>query len=231
VTDPLFSISSLVAMAGMAWNKRVDQTSIVDRLPHLINVHMLCDQKRQVGQVLLELGRLESDLLRASKNQPGDVVASLDGDRGSMLFQLFVSPDNVDLTHLTPTHFQKALRTIRHLHGQAQTMDLQCYHGQEQTAAIKLSLDLALTACRIGLALTSSGRNPGMEGGASVINVGIANLPVTAKTDIANRLLAVREIYKSCWFSRYLPNGYQDSHSLLFKVINTLLPNNTHHHS
>lgn len=25
VTDPLFSISSLVAMAGMAWNKRVDQ--------------------------------------------------------------------------------------------------------------------------------------------------------------------------------------------------------------
>ena len=47
------------------------QTSIVERLPHLINVHMLCDQKRQVGQILLELGRLESDLLRASKNQSG----------------------------------------------------------------------------------------------------------------------------------------------------------------
>lgn len=52
------------------------QTSIVDRLPHLINVHMLCDQKRQVGQVLLELGRLESDLLRASKNQPGNILES-----------------------------------------------------------------------------------------------------------------------------------------------------------
>lgn len=43
--------------------------------------------------------------------------------------------------------------------------------------------------CRIGLALTSAGRNPGATGGAASINAGIANLPVTAKTDIANRLV------------------------------------------
>lgn len=36
----------------------------------------------------------------------GDMVATLDGDHGSLLFQLFVAADTVDLTHLTPTHFQ-----------------------------------------------------------------------------------------------------------------------------
>ena len=45
----------------------------------------------------------------------------------------------------------------------------------------------ALFYYRIGLALCTAGKNPGGAGPVATINIGVNNLPVTAKTDLANR--------------------------------------------
>ncbi|XP_067942054.1 uncharacterized protein [Watersipora subatra] len=230
VTDSLFSLPSFVSMAGMSWNKGVNQVTVLDRLPALLSLHMLSDAKCQVGKVLVELGKLEYDLMAVSSHLPAGNCCSLDPERGSLLFQLLVNPDSVDLTHLTPAIFQKSLRAIRHLHGLVQSQQLLCFMGEELTKALKLNLDLALTTCRIGLALCTAGRNPGGDEGVPSVNIGLSNLPITVKTDLANRLLALREGYRTSWFSRCLPKGYAESHALVFGVINSLLPGSHHHH-
>jgi len=50
-----------------------------------------------------------------------------------------------------------------------------------------LSADLMLTACRVGRALLSVGVNPNSNMGLPVINLGVAHLPPTFRTDIANK--------------------------------------------
>lgn len=67
---------------------------------------------------------------------------------------------------------------------------LNCSFGEMVVQEILLSVDLMLTACRIGRALQTVGVNPNSNMGLAVINVGIENLPPTFRTDIANKYVS-----------------------------------------
>ncbi|WAR19131.1 TNKS-like protein [Mya arenaria] len=60
---------------------------------------------------------------------------------------------------------------------------------------------------RIGRALVVSGKNPGGQAGCDVVNFGVANLSPTVKTDLANRLLELLDVYETLWKGRYLEPG------------------------
>lgn len=131
-------------------------------------------------------------------------------------YQLCVTMHCISIMHfydVLPLTSQRAMRSIRQLQTQLSKAELQCYQAEEQTAALRLSLDLALTACRsaetpilhspmnfrwslqgmeiircrLGQALVVAGKNPSKTTGTPTVNVGVSNLPLTVKTDIANR--------------------------------------------
>lgn len=64
---------------------------------------------------------------------------------------------------------------------------LGCRMGEMVIQEIALSIDLMLTACKIGRCLVSVGINPNSNMGLAVINLGVCNLPPTFRTDIANK--------------------------------------------
>ncbi|KAH3846015.1 hypothetical protein DPMN_088311 [Dreissena polymorpha] len=89
-----------------------------------------------------------------------------------------------------------------------------------------------LLAVKIGRALIMAGRNPGNQAGRSpsnqagcdVVNLGISNLPPTAKTDLANRLLELVDVYKGLWMKRYLEHGLKYSQASLQVVLKQFIP-------
>ena len=87
-------------------------------------------------------------------------------------------------------------------------------------------LIMILFSSRVGRALVHNGRNPSMvhAGYVHVINLGVANLPPTQKTDLANRLLPQVETYRSVWLERALPYGLQDSLLVLSTMLKQFIP-------
>lgn len=86
---------------------------------------------------------------------------------------------------------------------------------------LQLTSDLLLVSVRMAKALLSAGVNPSghPHPGVMVVNCGVANLPPTFRTDVANKLLSLTEQYRALWLSRYHAPGM---HACL-RVINNLL--------
>ena len=59
---------------------------------------------------------------------------------------------------------------------------------------------------------------------AKVINVGVANLPPTFRTDIANKALTLVEQFRALWLSRYEPQGMQSSLLVLSNLLSAFIP-------
>jgi hypothetical protein len=65
---------------------------------------------------------------------------------------------------------------------------------------LTLTAELMLLACRVGRALAATG--PGAE---------IRSLSPTFRTDSANKLLSLIEMFKEHWNKRYMPEGMRGS--------------------
>ena len=80
------------------------------------------------------------------------------------------------------------MRHIRKCQGELNKANPQCPDALEVLTELQLSADIMMSACRIGRALVLVGRNPNSSAaGYAVINLGVTNLPLTQKTDLANR--------------------------------------------
>ncbi|XP_013405716.1 uncharacterized protein LOC106170414 isoform X1 [Lingula anatina] len=138
---------------------------------------------------------------------------------------------HVDLEHLNLETLQKAMRHIRKCQNELQKAVVHRHNARQVVAELQLTADLQLAACRIGRALVSVGRNPNTQspGGAgySVINLGIANLTPTAKTDLANRLLGMLEQYRVVWYTGNIPHGLNESLNVLSTMLKQYLPEET----
>lgn len=89
-----------------------------------------------------------------------------------------------------------------------------------------MSSNTLSVSCRVGRALGHAGRNPnlGSQAGYAVVNLGVANLLPTAKTDLANRLLPQIETFKNVWLERSLPNSLQEALGTFAVMLKQFIP-------
>ncbi|XP_019618720.1 PREDICTED: uncharacterized protein LOC109465744 isoform X2 [Branchiostoma belcheri] len=211
---------------SMPWNSSLGQDFVHANLPDLINTHVYQDRAGVMGQVIIELGRAETYLLRVSRQQRMNDNTDLPGQDGSLLYQL-MSPqllqDSVNIERLTPDNVQKAMRHIRRCNSALGKADLQCKDSCQVVSELHLTVDMLVFACKLVRALLSAGKNPGGVG-LPVINVGVANLPATTRTDLANRLLSLIDRYSELWAGFNLEAGMDQSVSLLTDILTKLIP-------
>ena len=86
-----------------------------------------------------------------------------------------------------------------------------------------LTSELLVLAARIGRGLTSTSATAS-KNGEKVSNIGVANLPPTFRTDIANKALTLVEQYRALWLSRYEPQGMQASLLVLSNLLSKFIP-------
>ncbi|KAK2152971.1 hypothetical protein LSH36_313g04004 [Paralvinella palmiformis] len=226
VTHYPMSLTGIITAAGLCWNSQISLDFIHANLPDLLNVHILEDDGNITGQVILELGRAETYILRCSRNQDGSDNSKLPAEKGTTLFQLLSHPDDVSLEHLTPEIFQKSMRHIRKCQSELEKSKMHCPDGDIILLELKMTVDFMLTACKIGRALIHAGKNPEPIG-YKVINPGIANLIATKRTDLANRLLSQIEVYRNVWLHRSLPQGLNESLQTFSSLLSQLIPEGT----
>lgn len=223
VTHHPFIWPGLLTAAGLAWNPDVTLEFVHTNLAELLNCHMLQDIGGITGQVIIELGRAETFLLKCATKQK-DVDTSLHADDGSTLHQLLLTPDKVALENLTNEAFQKTMRHLRKCQKELAQAQPQCEDGPQIVAELHLTIDLMMSACKVGRALVSSGKLPEGHVGCSVVNMGIANLSLTARTDLANRLLVLLETYQTVWEGRCLPGTGDDTLHVFSVALKQFVP-------
>lgn len=227
-TPLCFSWPALLLTAGLAWNSSTHLDYLQHRLPELLNYHVLRDSEQVAGYLMVELGRLE-----AYAHQVSQVVHHNITDaahlKTSILHQLLVEPDSVLIEYLKTDLFQQIVRHLKRFELDLHKAKPDCFQSGEVIAELQLAIDLLVFSCRLGKLLVSTGQNPGNSPGVAVINVGVANLPSTARTDLANRLLALTEQFRAVWLSRNLPCGLHSSLFLFNTLLHKLIPENNNY--
>ena len=74
-------------------------------LGELLDVHILQDSSGITGKVILELGYIETYVLRSCRNQSASDIRQLPDQEGSTLYKLLTDPDNVNLEQFPPDIF------------------------------------------------------------------------------------------------------------------------------
>ncbi|XP_054264092.1 uncharacterized protein LOC128987330 isoform X1 [Macrosteles quadrilineatus] len=222
ITHYPFSWPGFMVGAGLAWNTNTHWDYLHNSLADLLDTHVFGDRSHCVGQAVLELGHAETYLVRSARGQQSHNVSDLPSHLGSILYQLLVDPDNVTLDKLTLDHFSKATKHIK----RSQTCLMKARPDCSETVLqeLNLTVDLMLTACKIGRSLVAAGVNPNSNMGLAVINLGVCHLPPTFRTDVANKLLALIEQYKGAWLQRHLPAGLQNSLLVLTSALRRFVP-------
>ncbi|KAF2359785.1 Ankyrin repeat-containing domain [Trinorchestia longiramus] len=232
LTPLVFMWPALIVGAGLSWNSNTRWDYVNSSIGTLIDTHLVNVSNAGFGSALVELGRCETWLTREMRAQDCADMSSLppaSTGPGSTLHQLLADPDSVLLENLTSEKFANVLRHIkRSLRGVANNRVVRSSWPLMPVAAaeLHLSADLMMTACRLGRALVTIGSNPRSNLGMAVVNPGISHLPPTIRTDVANRLLSLRESYSCLWLHCHQPAGLQASLLLLSSLLTRLLPQN-----
>ncbi|XP_052768844.1 uncharacterized protein LOC128209056 isoform X2 [Mya arenaria] len=202
-----FSWPGFLMGAGLSWNSDCHYEYCLGNLEDLLNEHVFEAEGGVVGHAIVELGRAETYLLRCARCQTGEECSDLPADNGSLLYQFLLHPDSSLIENLNPDMLQKVTRHVRKCQTELKTAELHCAQGASVLTELQHTCDLMLLACKIGRALVVSGKNPGGQAGCDVVNFGVANLSPTVKTDLANRLLELLDVYETLWKGRYLEPG------------------------
>ncbi|XP_033127750.1 uncharacterized protein LOC117125369 [Anneissia japonica] len=218
INHELISLPAYVTAAGLAWNMYTSLDTVHQNLPDLINLHICHHASSVLGQVVVEIGRAETYLMRASRNQDMDSYKNLPAAEGSFFYQLINNPDLLELTHLTPDIMQKSQKHLRKCQNALNKVALN--NPKQSELELQLTVELMMWACKICRSLLVSGMKPSeKQEGLKVINVGITNLPATAKTDSANKILLLIERYKQLWLAVNHPSGLSESLSVFQDIL------------
>ncbi|XP_064113113.1 uncharacterized protein LOC135219888 isoform X2 [Macrobrachium nipponense] len=257
LTPLVFAWPPVLVAAGLSWNHNTHWDYVHSSVGALIDTHLVRVPLCGMGAALIELGRCETWVTRMVRGQPAaDVVNLPSSSPGSALYQLLADPDSLSLDNLTPEVFTSVMRHVRKavregrrsggIPGQKSPLivngAISGGVGQETasspwplatlvTLELHLAMDMILTACRLGRSLVSVGTNPRSNMGVAVVNLGVGNLPPTLRTDLANKVLALREVYSSVWMQGQQAAGLQSSLLVLTSLLARLLPDHSLHPS
>ena len=231
MTHLAFSWPGFIMTASIGWNSGVPESYVKTILPTLLDIHlfgqcgfnldgtpMKSSGGSSAGSALVDLGKAEAclDFKRSLKH----VVSKVSAD--STLLRILMAPDDVILEQLAAEDFGATVQQVK----KAQNYLIKSQAGKEiRFQALKqellLTSELLILSARIGRSLIANGSKDDTK---TVINVGIANLPPTFRTDIANKALVLVEQYRALWLSRYEPQGMQSSLLVLSNLLNKFIP-------
>lgn len=224
-----FSWPGIVAAAGLGWNNNTDMAFLTRSLPALLNQHVFKDLSGLLGGIVLELGAAETYIVQRSRRQAVEDFSDMPEEQGSILYRFLTHPDGVPLEFLSADILQQVTRLVRKCLTRLSSVDSHCVHAAIIKQELQLTGELMLLACKIGKALILAGKKPDSQAGYSVVNFGIANLTVTNRTDLANRLLEHIKEFKQVWSQRSSPtHGLPDSVQRLRSLVKVLLPKANH---
>ncbi|KJH51492.1 SAC3/GANP family protein [Dictyocaulus viviparus] len=248
---PSLSYMTLLSILGVAWNGMCDVKKFVFLQPAVAAHHILMDgemvelfnQVATLGRVEHELTKVACGILRpTAANSPicaeGKLQVSGFGQNKKMPLSVFVemilNPEALNLEHLTPVIFKRArIELRRSLMALDEARKSLPYNFELALvlAEIKLVTELMVLISRLGQALCIHGlkhfQGKNHEEGfySSFGRVGVAHLPLTVRTDFANRLfvcimyictcfnvdiinslLEIRSQFQHVWLSRSIPS-------------------------
>ncbi len=190
------------------------QEHLKDAIDELIDIHVLSKSgtEQRFGRVILDLGRAEQ-MLNGS-----------DMEHQSLLLKLLVASDSARIDRDKMLKLNSAMQTVKR--------SLACLQDgkgasemsngdidvrlEEVKHELHLTGDLLLLAIKLAKALSVV---LPQEGTSDSAKVNFGGLSPTVKTDLANKLLSLREQFRILWLTRYHPQGMQGS----LKAINNLL--------
>ena len=120
----------------------------------------------------------------------------------------------------TTISLQIAVQQLKKSQNNLLKCNLRSPRSQSICQELFLTSELLVLAARIGRGLTSSSS----KNAEKVSNIGVANLPPTFRTDIANKALTLVEQYRALWLSRYEPQGMQASLLVLSNLLSKFIP-------
>jgi len=236
-----------LAVLGVGWNRSTDMRRFCFLMPHVAAEHILSDRKMTtLFQQILMLGYVEHELTKIAANVSTGGLAATSSDQRkpsssslssinaiprmpplSVFVQLLLNPDSMDLEQLSPMIFKKArielTRCLQALHNLKKELPYN-FDLALCVAEVQLITELMILATKIGQALCLVGSNPRNDFGSALVNIGVANLPLTSRTDLANKLLEVRTQFQHAWLSRNLASTLPNALKIFDNLFKTLLP-------
>uniref|UniRef100_A0A915AR21 Eukaryotic translation initiation factor 3 subunit K n=1 Tax=Parascaris univalens TaxID=6257 RepID=A0A915AR21_PARUN len=215
------------------------------------NMEALFKQASTLGRVEHEITRFSYGLLRPLSNGPSkDFLSTAMSKKTpiSVFVEMILNPDNMVLERLTPVIFKKArIELRRSLKALDEARKLLPYNFELALvlAEIQLVTELMVLATRLGQLLCMHGVNPSLVSnstinnsvsrrkasaeshpiiGYNMVNVGVANLPLTARTDLANSLLDIRAKFQHTWLSRNIASTLPNALKIFDNLFRALLP-------
>ncbi|VDL76102.1 unnamed protein product [Nippostrongylus brasiliensis] len=229
---PSLSYMSLLASLGVAWNGSCDMKKYAFLQPAIAAHHLLMDgdmtalfeQAATLGRVEHELTKFACGIWRpplGNSTMVEDAESQISGlglskkAPISVFVEMILNPENLNLERLTPVIFKKARielrRSLLALDAARKTLPYN-FELALVLAEIKLVTELMVLTSRLGQALCMHGARPmsvkSREEGFhySPGRVGVAHLPLTVRTDLANSLLEIRTQFQHVWLSRSIPS-------------------------
>jgi len=227
LTPKIFAWPGFLLASGLAWNHQTHWEYLQGSLASLLNTYVFKDKSGLTGQIILQLGCTESNLLRAGLNQLPNNVSNLPPSEGTILYRLLTDPDNVPLEHLSLDSFIKCIRSIKKCQGSLLMDSKLSRENNPIFDELSLTMEMMLLSCRIGRSLVAAGVNPRSNMGLSVVNLGISNLAPTVRTDIANKLLILTEEYRRVWILQNFSQGLETSLYTLTSVLQRFIPDSS----
>ncbi|VDM53444.1 unnamed protein product, partial [Angiostrongylus costaricensis] len=206
------SYMSLLSTLGVAWNGTCDMKKFSFLQPAIAAHHILMDgDMAALFEQAATLGRVEHELTKVAcgtwrpifPNSPtseGGEAGFGQNKKGSIsvFVEMILNPEALNLERLTPVIFKKARielrRSLMALDAARKTLPYN-FELALVLAEIKLVTELMVLTSRLGQALCihgmksiqAKGREEGLH--YSPGRVGVAHLPLTMRTDFANRLV------------------------------------------
>nr|XP_045591996.1 uncharacterized protein LOC123753983 isoform X1 [Procambarus clarkii]XP_045591997.1 uncharacterized protein LOC123753983 isoform X1 [Procambarus clarkii] len=251
LTPLVFAWPPILVAAGLSWNHNTHWDYVHSSVGALVDTHLVRVPGCGFGAALVELGRCETWVTRMARGQPALDVADLPSSSpGSALYQLLADPDALLLDNLSTEVFSSVMRHVRRAVREVGSAvpgtnpqvgiarGLSPGVGRATASSpwplitlavleLHLAMDMILAACRLGRSLVSVGTNPRSNIGVAVVNPGVGNLPPTLRTDLANKVLALREVYSSVWMQGQQAAGLQSSLLVLTSLLARLLPDHS----
>jgi len=216
------SIPALLAGAGLAWKADVELSSVRSSLPDVLSRHVFMDTSGAFGRALMDLGTIHSHLLKdgseesrvAADNSRVHPVAH--APESKLLWQILETKGSSDIDKVTSDSLQRALRQIRQCHKTFIAAELQCKQKTDIVKELVVLVDILLFATRICRLLLLNNKEES--------NVSLEDLPVISKTDLANKLLVLVEVYQKTYVLRNKQGGLLGASQLLQSFLQHLLP-------
>ncbi|XGW04120.1 hypothetical protein V3C99_015347 [Haemonchus contortus] len=247
---PSLSYMSLLASLGVAWNGSCDMKKFAFLQPAIAAHHLLMDgDMTALFEQAATLGRVEHELTKfaygiwrpplgnSTMSEEGDAQISGFGLNKKMPISVFVemilNPENLNLERLTPIIFKKARielrRSLMALDAARKTLPYN-FELALVLAEIKLVTELMVLTSRLGQALCMHGSKPAQGKNRDEVfhyspgRVGVAHLPLTVRTDLANSLLEIRTQFQHVWLSRSIPSTLPNALKMFDNLFRALLP-------